>query len=68
MNENQLVQVKQTFKCPQKENFDAKFSLVTRKGCVLEYMPITKDKRIESLCNFKVCFTKVMLIFHGYIG
>ena len=37
----------------------------TRKGCVLGYMPITKDKAIEFLCNVKVCFTKVKLIFHG---
>ena len=43
-----------------KENFWSKFALVSHSQgfCVLVYMPIKKDKTIESLCNFKDSFIK----------
>ena len=61
MNGNPLDNVKRTFQCLQKiwSYFSQKSLLYrTRKGCVLVYMPRKKNRTIESLRNFKVCFAK----------
>ena len=46
--------------------FRAKLSLVSHSQgfSVPVYMPIKKEKTIESLCNFKFSFTKGKAYFH----
>ena len=69
MNGNPLDKAKRSFGCLQKEilvKFRAKLSLVSHSQgfSVPVYMPIKKEKTIESLCNFKFSFTKGKAYFH----
>ena len=58
MNGNPLDKVKRTSGCLQMEKVISCIALSLAKGCVLVYKPKKKNKTIESLCSFKVCFAE----------